>query len=252
MIKVGDTVTVLGKQDKHMARDIFVVTEDMEDKVRAQKLLHPLTGKLKMMSKQYETDKKRLVVVRSGEAGARVRLGEKKEVKKVEQHYDPVNKNFWTNDEDSEDEEAVSTEEHKVPARRQVQVQVRQEQQLQEELQEVQHQEQLPEQEVQPQHEDQQAQEEVLQDNEQMQEVQVHGEQVQEEQEQVVQVQETQVQGVRHRTEGTSAPGREVHRRPRVTNKVVVRPRTAADIPAMGFSKPRLTDVSTLCHCWGA
>ena len=231
VIKVGDTVAVLGKQDKHMARDIFVVTEDMEDKVRAQKLLHPLTGKLKMMSKQYETDKKRLVVVRSGEAAARVRLGEKKEVKKVEQHYDPVNKNFWTNDEDSEDEETVSTEEHKVPARRQVQVQVRQEQQHQEELQEVQHQEQLPAQEEQPQHEDQQAQEEVLQDNEQMQEVQAHGEQVQEEQEQVVQVQETQVQGVRHRTEGTSAPGREVHRRPRVTNKVVVRPRTAADIP---------------------
>ena len=27
------------------------MTEDMQDKVRAQKLLHPLTGKLKMMSK---------------------------------------------------------------------------------------------------------------------------------------------------------------------------------------------------------
>ena len=61
--------------------------------------------------------------------------------------------------------------------------------------------------------------------------MQVQDEQVQVEQEQVVPVQEAQVQGVRHRTGGTSGPGREVHRCPRVTNRVAVRPRTAADIP---------------------
>ena len=67
VVKVGDTVVVRGAQEKHTARDMFIVTEEKEDKVLAQKLLHPLTGKPRLMSKQYETDKKRLVVIRSGD-----------------------------------------------------------------------------------------------------------------------------------------------------------------------------------------
>ena len=140
MVKVGETVVVQGPQDKHTARDIFVVSEDMEDKVNAQKLLHPLTGKLKMMSKQYETDKKRLIVVKSGEVRARVKLIEEKEVKKVEPVYDPVNRNFWKDDEESEDDEVVMLKVHRLRTHQLAQVQemqVHKEVQLQDEVQQL-------------------------------------------------------------------------------------------------------------------
>ena len=61
-IKVGDTVTVVGSQNKHTVRDVFVVTGTRDGRVQAQKLLHPLDpGKVKLMSKVYDTDPKRLI-----------------------------------------------------------------------------------------------------------------------------------------------------------------------------------------------
>ena len=63
-IKVGDTVTVVGAQNKHTAREAFVVTGTRGGRVQAQKLLHPLDpGKVKLMSKIYDTDPKRLIAV---------------------------------------------------------------------------------------------------------------------------------------------------------------------------------------------
>ena len=51
-IKVGDTVTVVGSQNKHTVRDVFVVTGTRDGRVQAQKLLHPLDpGKVKLMSR---------------------------------------------------------------------------------------------------------------------------------------------------------------------------------------------------------
>ena len=61
VIEIGDTVAVVGKQDKHKARDVFIVTGKDQDIVHSQKLLHPL-GQQRLMSKTYSTDAKRLIV----------------------------------------------------------------------------------------------------------------------------------------------------------------------------------------------
>ena len=61
---VGDTVTVARETDKHKAKEMFLVTEKDNNKVKVQKLLHPLTsGPGKVMSKVYETDEKRLKTI---------------------------------------------------------------------------------------------------------------------------------------------------------------------------------------------
>ena len=45
--------------DKHKARDMFIVTAKSGDKVRAQKVLHPLSdGNAKFMGKEYHSDQK--------------------------------------------------------------------------------------------------------------------------------------------------------------------------------------------------
>ena len=127
-VKVGDTVVVLGSQDKHTARETFIVTDDREDKVRAQKLLHPFT-KPKLMSKQYETDKKRLFVVRTGVNKEQFKQVKHREVKYVKAVYDPVNKDFWNDD--SDNEEVVKTIKKHTVQHQQVQ-QEEQEQQVHE------------------------------------------------------------------------------------------------------------------------
>ena len=44
-IKVGDTVALITKQDKHKARDVFLVTGTEYNKVQTQKILNPLSNK---------------------------------------------------------------------------------------------------------------------------------------------------------------------------------------------------------------
>ena len=61
-IKIGDTVTNVAPQDKHKAREIYLVTGESGDKVSTQRLLHPLSkSPLKFMSRRYEVDPKHLV-----------------------------------------------------------------------------------------------------------------------------------------------------------------------------------------------
>ena len=63
-VLIGDTVTVVNKADKHKVRDMFIVTGKKEDKVKVQKLLHPLSNQPgKVMSKVYTTDEKRLKTI---------------------------------------------------------------------------------------------------------------------------------------------------------------------------------------------
>ena len=60
-IKVGDTVTPISPLDKHKVRDIYLVTGEKEDKVSAQRLLHPLSDMpLKFMSREYTIHPKHL------------------------------------------------------------------------------------------------------------------------------------------------------------------------------------------------
>ena len=60
-IRVGDTVTPLSAQEKHKARDIYLVTGREKDKVLTQRLLHPLSqDPIKFMSREYKISPKHL------------------------------------------------------------------------------------------------------------------------------------------------------------------------------------------------
>ena len=105
-IKIGDVVSPISKQDKHRARDIFLVTGTDHEKVQAQKILHPLTDKKKLMSKTYNTDAKRLLVVHDSN---NIPPDEPKVIQPVENiSYSPISSKFWDGDDDdgnSDDEE---------------------------------------------------------------------------------------------------------------------------------------------------
>ena len=61
-IKVGDTVTAISPQEKHKAREIYIVTGQKGDKVSTQRLLHPLSSiPLKFMSRSYDVSPKHLI-----------------------------------------------------------------------------------------------------------------------------------------------------------------------------------------------
>ena len=63
-ILTGDTVVVKNSNDKHKARDMFIVTAKDGDKVKAQKVLHPLSdGNAKFMVKEYHSNQKHLKTV---------------------------------------------------------------------------------------------------------------------------------------------------------------------------------------------
>ena len=65
-IEVGDTVMIKNQNNKHKARDMFIVTgkSQLEKKIKIQKMLHPLLReKGKIMSKTYQTDEKQLITI---------------------------------------------------------------------------------------------------------------------------------------------------------------------------------------------
>lgn len=60
----GDTVIVKSKNDKHKAKDVFLVTDVKEEKVLMHKILHPYSQHQKIRAQQYVTDPQRLIVTR--------------------------------------------------------------------------------------------------------------------------------------------------------------------------------------------
>ena len=59
LVKIGDTVKLKNKKDKHQANDIFLVTNKIDNKVTMKKVLRPLmTTSSKLMSKSYTTNEK--------------------------------------------------------------------------------------------------------------------------------------------------------------------------------------------------
>ena len=60
-ILVGDTVSVKNKTDKHKANDMYLAVGKEGEKVKIQKILHPLERMpIKIMSKIYQTDEQGL------------------------------------------------------------------------------------------------------------------------------------------------------------------------------------------------
>ena len=111
-----------GKQDKHKAREAFVVTGLDKDKVQAQKLLHPLeSGKAKFMSKVYSTDVKHVVVARKAQQSWSSPHSSAVPVPSPpvcsSPGYDPVNSRFWSDDDESDEEheDVVPQQEHAPP-----------------------------------------------------------------------------------------------------------------------------------------
>ena len=65
-ILVGDTVSVRNRTDKHKANEMYLAVGKEGEKVKIQKILHPLERTpMKIMSKIYQTDKKRLKMIHS-------------------------------------------------------------------------------------------------------------------------------------------------------------------------------------------
>ena len=109
-VQVGDTVVMQAKQLKHKAREAFVVTGLEDEKVQAQKILHPLTpGKVKIMSKVYNTDAKHVVVTRRAQPLLSIPQQDQKPTSQVTTttSYDPVNSRFWSVEDESEDDDEV-------------------------------------------------------------------------------------------------------------------------------------------------
>ena len=123
VIQVGDTVVMKEKQNKHKAREAFVVTGLEKDQVQAQKLLHPLeSGKVKFMSKVYSTDAKNVVVARRARAQQSWSSPHLSQLPVPSPPvcsspgYDPVNSRFWSDDDESdEDHEDVVLEQAHAP-----------------------------------------------------------------------------------------------------------------------------------------
>ena len=109
-INVGDTVKIKNKSDKHKANDMFVVTSKNEDNVELQKLLHPLSRKPgKIMSKTYNTNQKHLVTIHRPKfpiASVDEAFEEEKILTndKVKSFWNPINQQFYNDDDDTEDE----------------------------------------------------------------------------------------------------------------------------------------------------
>ena len=122
-VQVGDTVIALNKQDKHKAKDMFIVMAKEGNKVEVQKVLHPLVGgKGKIMSKVYKTDEKRLKTIHrqylkeentaTHEDEIHQSDNESKKPIKIKIKWNPVNKDFFLNssDSDEDDDNAISEE----------------------------------------------------------------------------------------------------------------------------------------------
>ena len=109
-IFVGDTVSIKNKSNKHTANDIFLAVAKDGEKIKVQKILHPLNkGPIKIMSKMYETNEKRLKMVHRPEI---VNIDDDADRHDdnllVQQHHNagvwnPIDENFY-NQEDTDDE----------------------------------------------------------------------------------------------------------------------------------------------------
>ena len=109
-VQVGDTVVMNKPQDKHKAREAFVVTEVDKEHLQAQKLIHPLLpGKAKMMSKVYKTNPKHVTVVHKTNplhtSSPKPPSTSNPLAITPTKEYDPVNSRFWEDSTSDSDEE---------------------------------------------------------------------------------------------------------------------------------------------------
>ena len=125
-IKVGDTVILKNKADKHNARDMFIVTSKLDDETKVQKLLHPLRpGSGKFMSKVYQTSSKRLKTIHRPKAmpdndeeseNTNEEELDHDPILQIQNPWNPIHKHFHdhTDDEDEDLENEVGDARNKI------------------------------------------------------------------------------------------------------------------------------------------
>ena len=114
-VEVGDTVMIKNQNNKHQARDMFIVTgkSPEEKKVQVQKLLHPLLlkEKGKIMSKRFKTDEKQLITIHrpefpdSTEDDVETEIEEKQTIKL--EPWNPIDERFFHEDSDDDNDDAA-------------------------------------------------------------------------------------------------------------------------------------------------
>ena len=114
-VEVGDTVMIKNQNNKHQARDMFIVTgkSPKEKKVQVQKLLHPLLlkEKGKIMSKRFKTDEKQLITIHrpefpdSTEDDVETEIEEKQTIKL--EPWNPIDERFFHEDSDDDNDDAA-------------------------------------------------------------------------------------------------------------------------------------------------
>ena len=112
-VEIGDTVVIKNENNKHKAREMFIVTDKTEEtnKVNIQKLLHPLLqSKGKLMAKSYKTDEKRLRTVHRPEFPANEEEDDVDDEDNPKQTvktstWNPVNLQFFNDSSDDEETE---------------------------------------------------------------------------------------------------------------------------------------------------
>ena len=117
-VLVGDTVSIKNKTDKHKVNDMFIVTSKTPDKIKVQKLLHPLKETPgKIMSKTYETDEKRLRVIHRP---APIDDSDDDEIfeddpiaiqLKKPNSWNPIDSRFFSKNQDDDDDDDVTSDE---------------------------------------------------------------------------------------------------------------------------------------------
>ena len=117
-VLVGDTVVLKNRTDKHKAQDMYLAVAKEGEKVKVQKILHPLQETpIKIMSKTYETNEKRLKMIHRPEfiddEDVHVDVEEVLIMKTPEyKTWNPIDQNFFKQEDSDNDEEDLRDESH--------------------------------------------------------------------------------------------------------------------------------------------
>ena len=123
-VNIGDTVTVANKNDKHKAKEMYIVTSKDNDNVGVQKLLHTLKENPKIMSKVYKTKSKHLVRIHKAtmpeeecdddeedeECPEIIKHNTKVKTSKINS-YNPINSKFFEDQSDEENDDENNDDE---------------------------------------------------------------------------------------------------------------------------------------------
>lgn len=101
----GDIVTIQQKNDKHIAKHPFIVTDAKDDKIKVQKVINPFRGEHtesgpKLRTKQYTTDPYRTTVIFRN--SNRTTKHQKTTPRKKPTQWNPIRINEYLNDDDDE------------------------------------------------------------------------------------------------------------------------------------------------------